>query len=94
MFIDLDIKEAAGVPMSVVDKAIQLLPKKKSLLWRICGWGRGPFVRFNPAGWILLLRLLLRLWACGQRACVVQAKRHVHSPIAQRVVAWWVMRKR
>ena len=55
-----------------------------------CGSGRGPFVRFNPAGWILLLRL----WACGQRACVVQAKRHVHSPIAQRVVAWWAMRKR
>ena len=60
------------------------------LLWRICGSGRGPFVRFNPAGWILLLRL----WACGQRACVVQVKRHVHSPIAQRVVAWWAMRKR
>ena len=23
--------------------------------------------------------LLLLLWACGQRPCVVQAKRHVHS---------------
>ena len=26
-----------------------------------------------------LLRLLLLLWACGQRSCVVQAQRHVHS---------------
>ena len=24
--------------------------------------------------------LLLLLWVCGQRVCVVQAKRHIHSP--------------
>ena len=24
--------------------------------------------------------LLLVLWVCGQRVCVVQAKRHIHSP--------------
>jgi predicted RNase H-like HicB family nuclease len=41
--------------------AMSAMDKKIRLLWRICGSGRGPFVRFNPAGWILLLRL----WACG-----------------------------
>jgi hypothetical protein len=30
------------------------------------------------------LLLLLRLWTCGQRNCVVQAKRHVHSLLAKR----------
>jgi hypothetical protein len=27
-----------------------------------------------------LLLLLRLLWVCGQRVCVVQAKRHIHSP--------------
>jgi hypothetical protein len=29
----------------------------------------------------LVFLLLLLLWACGQRPCVVQAQRHVHSAI-------------
>src|SRR5258708_33685533 len=32
-----------------------------------------------------LLRLLL--WACGQRSCVVQAQRHVHSATGPRLSA-------
>ena len=35
----------------------------------------------NPSSRFLLLFLRL-LWICGQRPCVVQAKRHIHSFIA------------
>src|SRR5665647_3307170 len=32
---------------------------------------------FNSSSFLLLLLRLL--WVCGQRVCVVQAKRHIHS---------------
>jgi len=32
---------------------------------------------FKSSGFLLLLLRLL--WVCGQRVCVVQAERHIHS---------------
>jgi hypothetical protein len=39
-------------------------------------WSRLPLSFKSSSFLLLLLRLL---WVCGQRVCVVQAKRHIHS---------------
>jgi hypothetical protein len=46
-------------------------------------WKLGRSDLLNPSCYMHLL-LLLRLWACGQCASVVQAQRHVHSRVAER----------
>ena len=33
------------------------------------------------------LLLLSLLWVCGQRVCVVQAKRHIYSPCAASILS-------
>src|SRR5262249_19788400 len=48
---------------------------------RFVTWNRGRSDLLNRSSCDLLL--LLRLWACGQRASVVQAQRHVHSRVEE-----------
>src|SRR5713101_6299047 len=74
----------------MADRSINLLADREVILFNQMKWtpDLGPWIAevkvrsrlplsFKSSSFLLLLLRLL--WMCGQRVCVVQPKRHIHS---------------